>query len=132
MKRKRVEIHTSLEDLAESIAKRLLFEDDEDPEEMVKRPIGVISKSLQEKYETWRYEHEDFLAEVEFKKEQMEKQAQRELDSLFKARFQAMQDRKQFIWETIREELKLNEDTALNFDPTTGIISEWVRENGEE
>lgn len=128
MKKKKVEIHTSIDGLAESIAKRIMFEvDDED--QVIKKPVAVISKSLADKYKNWRHDQEDFMAEIEFKKEQLEKQAERELESLFRDRFRLMQDRKAEIWNNIREELNIDEDTALNFDPDTGMISEWVRED---
>jgi hypothetical protein len=121
--KKRIEIH-HIEGLAELIHSAIFDEEEEQP--TFKKPIGTISESLKQKYITWKNENEDFVAEVRFKKEVMEKKVQREMDELFRLRFEELAERKEILWDSIREELKVNDDTSLNFDPRTGIISEWV------
>jgi hypothetical protein len=121
MERRRIEIH-NLEDLAETIRTALF---DEEEEERVKVPIGKISQSLQAKYENWKHDNEDFIDEVRYKKEQLEKRGLRELDELFKSRFEEIAKRKESLWSSIRTELNLTDEQSLNLDPKTGMISEW-------
>jgi hypothetical protein len=121
MERRRIEIHT-IEGLAETL-RTVLF--DEEEEEQVKVPIGNISKSLQAKYDNWKNDNEDFIDEVKYKKDQLEKRGLRELDELFKDRFEELGKRKELLWDSIRAELNLDDERSLNLDPTTGLVSEW-------
>lgn len=125
MKGKRIEIH-HLEELAERIHSAL-FEEEEELQE--KKPIGKISESLKEKYINWRNDNEDFIAEVRYKKELLDKKVQREMDELFRLRFEVLAQRKESLWDSIREEVQADDDISLNFDPNTGVISEWVTSN---
>jgi hypothetical protein len=124
MKKKIIEI-TNLEEIADRIQEVLIEE--EEAQMMEKKPLGTISPSLKQKFINWRNENEDFRAEVNFKREQLEKRGERELEELYRHRFEALQERKKTIWESIREEVKAPEDSDLNIEPYTGVISQWVK-----
>lgn len=115
--------------LFKEIAERLQMVLVEEEEEEIKKPIGKISESLKEKFVNWKNENEDFVIEVRFKKEILEKKVQREMDELFRIRFEELAKRKESLWNSIREELNIDSDISLNLDPSTGVISEWVSNN---